>query len=152
MMFFLRYFFLLFAFVGLLISTLFWHSAEPPAWSIFLPTTQAKILDTRIETRSIGNGGTYYYPVVEVDWPDAPGGRETLVGLQSTFTEKSRANAEMVLRQYQASPMTAVRVIDHHPYADRTDIFSLGGAIFASVLTVFGLVMGGVMSRALRSR
>lgn len=148
---FLRYFFVLLALVGGLIAALFWQFAEPPAWSVFLTPVGVDIVDTRIETRPIGNGGTYYYPVIEVAWPDMPEGKVVLRGVQSTFTEKSRANAEAVLVQYQGRKQMLVRVIDHQPYADRTDIFTLIGAIFATLLAIFGLVTGIVLNRVFRS-
>lgn len=151
LIFFLRYFFFLFAFVGLMIAILFWRFAEPPAWSVFLTPVRAEILATRIDPRPTG-GKTYYYPVVEVAWPDAPEGKEALIGLMTAFTEKSHANAVAILEKYQEHKKADILVIDKHPYANRTDVFSLVGAIFASLLSVFGLIVGILLNRGFRNR
>ena len=125
-----------------------WTTGDPAPTSLIAPRATVHVVSAEvISVRT--NGAIRHVPRVTVLHES---GVVELGGLTGSFYDYRQGSAESAIRDYVVGEEVAVRLIDNAPYADRTDWFSLVGALWMSVFAAAILVAGGVLALAGRKR
>lgn len=121
--------FVQFAFAG-------WSTGNPAPVSLFAPRETVRVVSAEVLSGR-QNGSIRHIPRVTVLHRTEIA---TLGGLTGSFYDNRRGSAEASIEDYAIGKAVTVRLLNDAPYADRTDWFLLGSAIW---MTFFA---GGVLS------
>jgi len=119
-----------------------WTTGDPPATGLFSPRATARIVAARVVSGR-QNGSLRHIPEVSVLWA---GQVTQLGGLTGAFFTARQDAAEAAVRGYTPGDDITVRVIDGRPYADASDGFRLGGAVWLSLFAAVILAVGAVVA------
>lgn len=113
-----------------------WTLGNPAPNSLFAPRQAVRVVSVEISSGRT-NGSIHYTPRIEV-----LRGAEVvdLRGVTVSFFDNRRASAEAAIEGYSVGQAMTVRLIHDAPYADRTDWFTLIGAILMSFFAMLILI------------
>lgn len=140
---------------GLLFAALAWHEwtyGVPPLWSVAAARADTVVTEAEVVEETRPGGRTVAVPHISVAWPPGEGASEELAGLRSGHDLWHLSSAYADVREHPAGSPIAVRVVDGHPMADRTDLRELGYALAASVLAVLAMAGGVALIASARGR
>ena len=113
-----------------------WSTGNPAPVSLFAPRETVRVVSADILSGR-QNGSIRHTPRVAVLY------QKEIVdigGLTGSFYDNRRDSAEASIEDYAVGEAVTVRLLDGAPYADNTDWFRLGAAIW---MTLFA---GGILS------
>lgn len=121
-----------------------WTSGNPPPATLFAPRETVRVAAVEVLSGRT-NGSIRYRPRVTVLWR---GEVMELAGLVGSFYDYRRASAEAAITGYAVGEAVTVKLVNAVPYADRTDWFTMLGAVWMSLFAVAIMAAAGVLALA----